>query len=163
MNGKLWTRLAILILGFINLSWFVAIRLPLWAGQNCLEPQRGTNRLDSKCSKYPTGIFWFPLILPVVSSPSSSQVLLRAPSLRSDWIQIGFSFFCLLTYPMADSWFVREFLTPRRLAFNVIFYGLHFFLFAYGWHSQVRASRAIDSLLSLKYHCTSKQTRSWQH
>ncbi|KAJ7148803.1 NADPH oxidase isoform 1 [Mycena crocata] len=37
---------------------------------------------------------------------------------------------------MAESWFVREFLTARRLTFNVIFYGLHFFLFGYGWHSQ---------------------------
>ncbi|KAJ7620998.1 hypothetical protein FB45DRAFT_798624 [Roridomyces roridus] len=37
---------------------------------------------------------------------------------------------------MTESWFAREFLSPRRLAFNAIFYGLHFFLFAYGWHSQ---------------------------
>ncbi|KAJ7062049.1 NADPH oxidase isoform 1 [Mycena amicta] len=37
---------------------------------------------------------------------------------------------------MGESWFAREFLAPRRLLFNVIFYGLHFFLFAYGWHSQ---------------------------
>ncbi|KAF7289419.1 FAD-binding FR-type domain-containing protein [Mycena chlorophos] len=37
---------------------------------------------------------------------------------------------------MGESWFAREFLAPRRLAFNVIWYGLHFFLFAYGWHSQ---------------------------
>ncbi len=38
---------------------------------------------------------------------------------------------------MGENWFQREFLTPRRLAFNVIFYGLHFFFFGYGWHSQV--------------------------
>lgn len=37
---------------------------------------------------------------------------------------------------MGESWFRREFLTGRRLAFNVIFYGLHFFFFGYGWHSQ---------------------------
>ena len=38
----------------------------------------------------------------------------------------------------AESWFHREFLTPRRLAFNVVFYGLHLFFFAYGWYTQVR-------------------------
>ncbi|KAE9408170.1 NADPH oxidase [Gymnopus androsaceus JB14] len=37
---------------------------------------------------------------------------------------------------MGESWFRREFLNGRRLAFNVIFYGLHFFFFGYGWHSQ---------------------------
>ncbi|KAJ6553582.1 NADPH oxidase [Mycena vulgaris] len=37
---------------------------------------------------------------------------------------------------MAENWFQRELLTPRRLIFNVIFYGLHLFLFAYGWFSQ---------------------------
>ncbi|KAL0578726.1 hypothetical protein V5O48_003282 [Marasmius crinis-equi] len=37
---------------------------------------------------------------------------------------------------MAESWFRREFLTGKRLAFNVIFYGLHFFFFGYGWYSQ---------------------------
>ncbi|KAF9270150.1 NADPH oxidase [Marasmius fiardii PR-910] len=37
---------------------------------------------------------------------------------------------------MAESWFRREFLTGRRLAFNLIFYGLHFFFFGYGWYSQ---------------------------
>ena len=42
-------------------------------------------------------------------------------------------------YMAQESWFHREFLTPRRLAFNVIFYGLHFFFFAYGWYTQVRA------------------------
>jgi len=38
---------------------------------------------------------------------------------------------------MGENWFQREFLTPRRLAFNVLFYGSHLFWFAYGWHSQV--------------------------
>ena len=39
---------------------------------------------------------------------------------------------------MGENWFQREFLQPKRLAFNVIFYGLHLFFFAYGWYSQVR-------------------------
>lgn len=38
---------------------------------------------------------------------------------------------------MTESWIQREFLTPRRLAFNVLFYGTHLVLFAYGWYSQV--------------------------
>ncbi|KAK0464895.1 NADPH oxidase [Desarmillaria tabescens] len=37
---------------------------------------------------------------------------------------------------MGESWFRREFLSAKRLAFNVIFYGIHFALFGYGWHSQ---------------------------
>ncbi|KAG5636897.1 hypothetical protein H0H81_006483 [Sphagnurus paluster] len=37
---------------------------------------------------------------------------------------------------MGESWFQREFLTARRLVFNVLFYGSHFGLFAYGWYSQ---------------------------
>ncbi|KAI0756885.1 NADPH oxidase [Daedaleopsis nitida] len=37
---------------------------------------------------------------------------------------------------MGESWFQREFLQPRRLAFNVIWYGIHLFLFGYGWYSQ---------------------------
>lgn len=37
---------------------------------------------------------------------------------------------------MGESWFQRELLTAKRLAFNVFFYGSHIFLFAYGWHSQ---------------------------
>ena len=39
---------------------------------------------------------------------------------------------------MGENWFQREFMVPRRLAFNVLFYGLHFGIFAYGWWSQVR-------------------------
>lgn len=38
---------------------------------------------------------------------------------------------------MGESWFRRELLTPRRLIFNVLFYGLHLFFFGYGWYSQV--------------------------
>ncbi|KAI0313512.1 NADPH oxidase [Amylostereum chailletii] len=37
---------------------------------------------------------------------------------------------------MEESWFRREFLTPRRLIFNILFYGTHLFLFGYGWYSQ---------------------------
>ncbi|KAJ7171107.1 NADPH oxidase [Mycena filopes] len=51
---------------------------------------------------------------------------------------------------MGESWFTREFLTPRRLAFNVIFYGLHFFLFAYGWHSQ-QTNEKLAALNLLKF------------
>ncbi|TRM60226.1 ferric reductase NAD binding domain-containing protein [Schizophyllum amplum] len=40
-----------------------------------------------------------------------------------------------------ETWFRREFCAPRRLAFNVIFYGLHFFFFAYGWYSQATNQR----------------------
>ena len=46
---------------------------------------------------------------------------------------------------MGESWFHREFLQPRRLAFNVIFYGLQLFFFGYGWYSQVRPSTVLAS------------------
>ncbi|KAF9015087.1 NADPH oxidase A [Cyathus striatus] len=48
------------------------------------------------------------------------------------------------------SWFRREFLTPRRLVFNVVFYGLHFFFFAYGWYSQATNHR-LAGLNTLKW------------
>jgi NADPH oxidase len=51
---------------------------------------------------------------------------------------------------MGESWFQREFLAPRRLAFNVIFYGLHFFFFAYGWHSQ-QTNQKLAALNGLKF------------
>ncbi|KAJ7672258.1 NADPH oxidase isoform 1 [Mycena polygramma] len=52
---------------------------------------------------------------------------------------------------MADgNWFRRELLTPRRLVFNAIFYGLHLFLFAYGWFSQETNPR-LGPLNSLKF------------
>ncbi|KAJ7932470.1 NADPH oxidase [Mycena leptocephala] len=51
---------------------------------------------------------------------------------------------------MGESWFQREFLTPRRLAFNVIFYGLHFFFFGYGWHSQA-VNTKLAALNGLKF------------
>jgi NADPH oxidase len=51
---------------------------------------------------------------------------------------------------MGESWFRREILTPRRLVFNVIWYGLQLFLFAYGWYSQESNNR-LAGLNSLKY------------
>ncbi|KAJ6575036.1 NADPH oxidase A [Mycena capillaripes] len=51
---------------------------------------------------------------------------------------------------MGESWFHREFLAPRRLAFNVIFYGLHFFFFGYGWHSQATNTK-LAALNGLKF------------
>ncbi|KAF8641096.1 hypothetical protein AX17_000739 [Amanita inopinata Kibby_2008] len=51
---------------------------------------------------------------------------------------------------MVESWFRREFLVPKRLAFNVIFYGIHLALFAYGWYSQQTNAR-LAGLNSLKF------------
>jgi len=51
---------------------------------------------------------------------------------------------------MAESWFRREFLTGRRLAFNVIFYGLHLFFFGYGWYSQ-ETNQRLSVLNGLKW------------
>ncbi|KAI0004260.1 NADPH oxidase [Russula compacta] len=51
---------------------------------------------------------------------------------------------------MAESWIQREFLTPRRLAFNVLFYGTHLALFAYGWYSQATNTR-LAALNGLKF------------
>jgi NADPH oxidase len=50
---------------------------------------------------------------------------------------------------MGESWFHKEFLVPRRLAFNVLFYGIHFGLFAYGWYSQYTNKKlaALNGLL----------------
>ncbi|EKM83532.1 hypothetical protein AGABI1DRAFT_110182 [Agaricus bisporus var. burnettii JB137-S8] len=51
---------------------------------------------------------------------------------------------------MSESWFHREFLTPRRLAFNVFFYGTHLAIFAYGWYSQ-QVNTKLAGLNSLKW------------
>jgi len=51
---------------------------------------------------------------------------------------------------MGESWFRREFLTPKRLAFNVIFYSLHLGLFAYGWYSQF-TNKKLVALNGLKF------------
>jgi len=37
---------------------------------------------------------------------------------------------------MGENWFKREFLVPRRLAFNTLFHGTHIALFATGWYLQ---------------------------
>ncbi|KAJ7215704.1 NADPH oxidase isoform 1 [Mycena haematopus] len=53
---------------------------------------------------------------------------------------------------MAENWFQRELLTPRRLVFNVIFYGLQLFLFAYGWFAQAgETNPKLSGLNSLKF------------
>ncbi|KDQ20483.1 hypothetical protein BOTBODRAFT_151196 [Botryobasidium botryosum FD-172 SS1] len=51
---------------------------------------------------------------------------------------------------MSESWFKREILTPRRLAFNVLFYGSHLALFAYGWYSQ-ETNTKLSALNGLKF------------
>jgi NADPH oxidase len=51
---------------------------------------------------------------------------------------------------MGESWFHKEFLAPRRLAFNILFYGAHFGLFAYGWHSQFTNTK-LAALNGLKF------------
>ncbi|KAH9837179.1 NADPH oxidase [Rhodofomes roseus] len=51
---------------------------------------------------------------------------------------------------MTESWFRREFLTPRRLIFNVLFYGLQLFFFGYGWFSQER-NQKLAALNGLKW------------
>lgn len=51
---------------------------------------------------------------------------------------------------MGESWFHREFLVPRRLAFNVLFYGVQFFLFGYGWYSQA-TNQKLAALNGLKF------------
>ena len=55
---------------------------------------------------------------------------------------------------MRENWFQREFIVRRRLAFNILFYGTHLALFAYGWHSQVSQ---LDYLLSKSKSCHSRQ------
>lgn len=39
---------------------------------------------------------------------------------------------------MSETWIQREILAPRRLIFNIIWYGAQIGTFAYGWYSQVR-------------------------
>ncbi|KAF8807327.1 NADPH oxidase isoform 1 [Phlegmacium glaucopus] len=51
---------------------------------------------------------------------------------------------------MGESWFQREFLVPRRLVFNILFYGTQIALFAYGWHSQATNLR-LAGLNTLKF------------
>jgi NADPH oxidase len=51
---------------------------------------------------------------------------------------------------MRESWFRREFLNRRRLLFNILFYGSHLALFAYGWYSQ-QINNRLAGLNSLKF------------
>ncbi|KAG8959858.1 hypothetical protein FRC03_007402 [Tulasnella sp. 419] len=48
------------------------------------------------------------------------------------------------------SWFRSEFLTPRRLLFNVLWYGSHLAVFGYGWYSQ-QANKRLAALNGLKF------------
>ena len=56
------------------------------------------------------------------------------PSVISHFLFLGWSIYHTV---MGESWFRREFMVPRRLAFNVLFYGAHLSLFMYGWYTQV--------------------------
>lgn len=49
-----------------------------------------------------------------------------------------------------STWFRQEFLTGRRLLFNFLFYGSHFFWFGYGWYSQATNTR-LAALNALSY------------
>ncbi|KAG6332505.1 hypothetical protein ID866_6582 [Astraeus odoratus] len=51
---------------------------------------------------------------------------------------------------MSGSWFRREFLNPRRLLFNMIFYGIQLALFALGWYLQ-ETNQRLAALNKLKY------------
>lgn len=51
---------------------------------------------------------------------------------------------------MGESWFHREFLSPRRAIFNFLFYGTQLFLFAYGWYSQ-ETNQKLAALNGLKW------------
>ncbi|KAI0639509.1 NADPH oxidase [Trametes polyzona] len=51
---------------------------------------------------------------------------------------------------MGENWFQREFLSPRRLAFNVFFYGVQLFLFGYGWYSQ-ETNKKLSALNALTW------------
>lgn len=50
---------------------------------------------------------------------------------------------------MPESWLQREILAPRRLIFNVLWYGTHLGVFAYGWYSQASFSFILGIFLSL--------------
>lgn len=51
---------------------------------------------------------------------------------------------------MGESWLQREILTPRRLIFNVLWYGTQLFVFAYGWYTQATNAR-LAGLNTLKW------------
>lgn len=51
---------------------------------------------------------------------------------------------------MGESWFHREFLNPRRLVFNVLWYGSQVFVFGYGWYSQ-ESNKKLAGLNTLQW------------
>jgi len=51
---------------------------------------------------------------------------------------------------MGESWLHREILTPRRLIFNILWYGTQLFLFGYGWYTQ-EANIRLAGLNTLKW------------
>jgi len=51
---------------------------------------------------------------------------------------------------MGESFLQREILNPRRLIFNILWYGTHLFVFGYGWWSQQTNAR-LAGLNTLKY------------
>ncbi|KIL70915.1 hypothetical protein M378DRAFT_499415 [Amanita muscaria Koide BX008] len=51
---------------------------------------------------------------------------------------------------MTESWIHKELLTPKRLLFNILFYGSHLAIFAYGWYSQQTNTR-LAGLNTLKW------------
>ncbi|KAF8632633.1 hypothetical protein AX15_001832 [Amanita polypyramis BW_CC] len=70
-------------------------------------------------------------------------------STLSSW-QAGLALAPLTVFDMTESWFRSEFLALRRLVFNILFYGAHFGLFAYGWYSQ-EVNRSLAALNTLKF------------
>lgn len=48
------------------------------------------------------------------------------------------------------TWFRTEFLTPRRLLFNFLWYGSHLAVFGYGWYSQ-QTNQRLAALNGLKF------------
>ena len=62
---------------------------------------------------------------------------------------------------MGENWFKREFLVPRRLAFNTLFHGTHIALFATGWYLQV--SQLDYLLFKSNFHRSRQLIRAWLH
>ncbi|KAG8929241.1 hypothetical protein FRC01_004643 [Tulasnella sp. 417] len=48
------------------------------------------------------------------------------------------------------TWFRTEFMTPRRLLFNLLWYGSHLAVFGYGWYSQ-QTNQRLAALNGLKF------------
>ncbi|TFY82333.1 hypothetical protein EWM64_g1674 [Hericium alpestre] len=82
-----------------------------------------------------------------IEASKSQQVKLRNFSTDVHRIEAMVAYRRLI---MGENWFQREFLAPRRLTFNVLFYGLHLALFVYGWHSQA-TNKKLSALNALTY------------